>query len=146
MLRLWVSVVCLCALVGCAQKNMPANVYYTTGGIGEFQQLGPVTGTASGYCMTRAGVMGAAVQNALEKSIARGGNAVLIPNSISSYGVAVPTRCRWGWTIFGIPGAIGERVQTIAIYVPALEWRTEAVQAMLESGQIVLAEHLEDAP
>jgi hypothetical protein len=105
------------ASAGCADMAVPDRVYFTESGAGQYREIGPVVGHATGYCFSAEGVLGAALHNAMQRALDMGGNALLLPDSLNASGVRTPTRCQWGWTLLLIPGAINERVQALAIRV-----------------------------
>lgn len=103
---------------GCAyspEVNGPP-VYWTETGAGEYEELGRISGSTFGYCLTDDGIYWAAVQDAIREAQAMGADGVLLPNSMAAGSTFRPGYdCNWLLQIFLLPGSWFDSVDVVAI-------------------------------
>lgn len=97
-----------------AQNGPP--VYWTENGAGDYEELGRVSGSAFGYCLSDEGVYWAAVEDAIYQAESMGADGVMMVNSMAA-GMTFrpPTTCNWLLQIFMLPGAWFDSVDVVAI-------------------------------
>jgi hypothetical protein len=93
-------------------------VYWTEKGTPPYEEMGRVSGTTGGYCLSGDGVYWAAVHDALAKARAMGADGIPIPNSMAAgatWRASDATACHWILQILGIPGNWGAQVDVVAL-------------------------------
>jgi len=104
--------------VGCAHAS-PQNgppVYWTESGAGSYSEVGRVSGTAFGYCLSGDGIYWSGVGKALRQAKAMGADGILMPNSMANGATYRRNfRCHWILQFIALPGCWGQSVDALAI-------------------------------